>query len=95
MAYAIHSPNKPHPSIAACFNNLGFLYEAMRKWNKALEALEKSLYMYKIHGPDEPQPNIAASLINVRIFYKALRKLEKALENQYESLEMRLAIREW
>ncbi len=81
--------SKPRRDIASSLNNLGVVYYAMGKLDKALEKYKQSLYMYRaVNGHNTPHPNTASALRHIGDIHRMQRNLNRATEFLEDSLEM-------
>lgn len=80
-----------HPSIAACLNNLGLIYEALENYDKAKYYLSRSLSLKKELFGNEAY-EVAVTLNNLGTFNEKIGEMDKARHYLEEALEIKEAV---
>ena len=62
---------KLFPSYSRCYRNLGLAYEALNKWDLAIDAYEKAVFF---------APDYAAAHLNLGALYLKLYQYDEAAE---------------
>lgn len=79
--------DKPHPEMAAFYDEYALLYDNMGKYEKALSLLEKALKI-KEQTLKREHPDIVQSYGSIGLIYYELTKYDEALSNLNEALEI-------
>ena len=89
LAFAQHKHGENHLDVAACYNNIGSIYDNLGELTQALKFFHKALKIWlQILG--ENHPSVAASYSNISRVYENLGKLTQALEFLQKALKMEL-----
>lgn len=79
--------NKPHPEMAAFYDEYALLYDNMGKYSEALSMFEKALEI-KQKTLKREHPDIVQSYGSIGLIYYELSEYDKALNYLYEALEI-------
>lgn len=79
--------DKPHPEMAAFYDEYALLYDNMGKYSEALSLFQKALEI-KQKTLKREHPDIVQSYGSIGLIYYELTEYDKALDFLYESLEI-------
>ena len=80
-----------HAEVASCYNRIGNIYFAQKRFEEALEYYERSLAIdIAVFG--EKHANVASYYANISDVHKALHQFDKALEYARKALEISITL---
>ncbi|WP_341789379.1 tetratricopeptide repeat protein [Rickettsia endosymbiont of Polydrusus tereticollis] len=79
---------EPHPNIAACLNNLGIAYQAIKQYEQAFDYHLKSLDMQKCIHKDVAHPDVVGALYSLGEVCRVKGQYDQAIGYYEQSLKI-------
>jgi tetratricopeptide (TPR) repeat protein len=76
-----------HPSVAASYNNLAYLYESMRRYKEALPLSQKALEI-SLEQLGERHPDVATTYNNLAALYSSMGRYEEAIAHYQKAINI-------
>mmetsp|Transcript_44474 Transcript_44474/g.74186 ORF Transcript_44474/g.74186 Transcript_44474/m.74186 type:complete len:101 (+) Transcript_44474:3-305(+) len=74
MELAVYGTEKPHPSVAQSYNNIGVVYEYMGKYPEALAEFKKAHNVYSTCQMHHDSSECKAVIFSLTLMCKKMRK---------------------